>query len=79
MGDEADAMWQREMVAEGYESVPQPPPKRRKPIKRAVIKRIAKERRVSLAVASHIYNEKPIAMKQRICAAEERRIAGAGQ
>lgn len=45
------------------------------PIRKAVIRRIAQNKRVSLAVASHIYACKPIAAKQRLCAEEEKRRA----
>jgi len=44
-------------------------------IRRAVIRRIAEQKRVSLAVASHIYACKPISVKKRLCSAEEGRRA----
>lgn len=43
------------------------------PIRRAVIRAIAERRRVSLAVAAHIYSLKSIKEKQRLCDAEQRR------
>ena len=42
-------------------------------IRKAVIRRIADQKRVSLAVAAYIYSCKPIAVKQRLCAEEEKR------
>lgn len=41
-------------------------------IRRAVIRRIAEQKRVSLAVASYIYGCKPIAVKQRLCEAQSK-------
>ena len=46
-------------------------------IKRAVLRRIMDERRVSRAVASTIYGAWPIRKKQAACVAEERRRARA--
>ena len=44
-----------------------------RPIKKAVVYRIAIRNRVSLAVASHIYDCKSIKTKQRLCEEERRR------
>ena len=43
------------------------------PIRKSVIRNIAKHKRVSLAVASHIYACKSIKEKQRLCEQEVRR------
>jgi hypothetical protein len=43
------------------------------PIRKAVIRRIAENKRVSLAVAAHIYACKPIKVKQSLCLQEEKR------
>lgn len=45
------------------------------PVKKAVIRRIADQKRVSLAVAAHIYACKSIDTKCRLCKEEERRSA----
>ena len=42
-------------------------------IRRAVIRRIAEQKRVSLAVASYIYSCKSIAVKTRLCEEEAKR------
>jgi hypothetical protein len=44
-----------------------------KPIRKAAIKRIADQKRVSFAVASHIYACKPTKVKQSLCSQEETR------
>ena len=49
------------------------------PVRKAVIRRIAEQKRVSLAVASHIYACKPIAIKQRLCAEEQKRTEASSQ
>jgi len=49
------------------------------PIRKAVIRRIAEQKRVSLAVASHIYACKPIAVKQQLCKEQERRSIAQGE
>jgi hypothetical protein len=48
-----------------------------KPIRRAVIARIAVRNRVSFGTAAHIYDMKPIWLKQKLCREEERRQAKA--
>lgn len=79
MGDEADAMWDRGMIEAGREDSQQWFGEKRHPrrgaIRRAVIRRIAAEKRCSLAVAAHTYACKPIAVKRRLCEAEAGRAA----
>jgi hypothetical protein len=40
----------------------------------AVIRQIAEQRRVSIAVARTIYKLKPMALKQKLCARMERKL-----
>jgi len=48
-------------------------------IRRAVIRRIAHSRRVSLSVAAYIYNCLPVKARDRLCRQEQARAALKGE